>query len=243
MMIETKQGLYSIGDRNGSIITDLRSENGFEMRLMEMVFAALELSGGTVLDIGAHIGVISIAMLYNGQMDRAIAIEPEEKNFSLLEESVRQNGFEDKFVCVHGAVSDHNGILKLALNKNNSGDNRIVKNGWLNWDLQSVPCYTLDTILEGVPEKFRDISLVWIDVQGHEWYIFSEAKDLLKDIPVVSEVWGEGLRLAGISRTQFVAMISDIWKHYWKVEGDKFVRYPISEFVIGGGVDNVIFTQ
>lgn len=238
IMIKTKQGYYSIGDRNGSIITDLKSERGFEIELMDKVFDILNLSSNiTVMDIGAHIGVVSIGMMFRGKIARAIAIEPEASNFALLKENIVQNGFEDRFLCLNIGVSDHNGIAELAISHTNSGDNRMVNSK--GWDTQDVECRTLKTIIEEAPFAYSDIALIWIDVQGHEWHIFKNAKNYLKGIPVVSEIWGEGLRLAGVSNRQFCNTVSEIWTHYWDLEYCE--KFPIEDFNIGGGVRNVIF--
>lgn len=236
--MKTKQGYYSIGDRNGSIITDLKSERGFEIDLMDKVFDILDLSSNiTAMDIGAHIGIISIGMMYRGKIERAVAIEPEAANFALLKENIAQNGFENRFLCLNVSVSDHNGIAELALNPANSGDNRMVNSK--GWNTQEVECRTLETIIGEAPLAYSDIDLIWIDVQGHEWYIFEYSRDYLKGIPVVSEIWGEGLRLAGVSNRQFCNTVSKIWAHYWDLEYCE--KYPIEQFHIRGGVRNVLF--
>ncbi len=43
---------------------------------------------GVLLDIGANIGIISIGMLTQGEMDRAIAIEPDPFNVELLRRNI-----------------------------------------------------------------------------------------------------------------------------------------------------------
>ena len=122
--------------------------------------------GGTYREEISVDGVISIGMLVNGEFENAIAVEPEKKNFELLEKNVEQNGLADRFTCIHSVVSNHNGTREIELNKLNSGDNRVcVGGGILGWEIQTISSTTIETIIDEVSE----VDLIWIDIQGHEW--------------------------------------------------------------------------
>ncbi|MBP88698.1 MAG: hypothetical protein CMJ64_18625 [Planctomycetaceae bacterium] len=55
---------------------------------------------GTIIDIGANIGPIAIAMLQLELVDKAIMIEPDPRNFALLQRNVDQNQLTDKVICL-----------------------------------------------------------------------------------------------------------------------------------------------
>src|SRR5688572_10749162 len=50
----------------------------------------------TLLDVGANLGMISIAMLRRDYFDWAIAFEPVPRNFRLLQKNAGQNGLSDR---------------------------------------------------------------------------------------------------------------------------------------------------
>ena len=228
-VVETKQGTFALGPMNDFIAGSLINKGEYELELMEKAMKLLNIDG-TLLDVGAHIGTTSIGLIYTDLMDRAVAIEPEGKNFALLEQNVKLNGFENKFICLHTAISNHNGSALLELNPRNTGDNRVrvMRNGQ---EAIKIACTTLDDVVEKLPSKFADISLLWVDVQGHEWYVFEGAKDLLASgIPVVSEIWPYGILQSGISLDKFCASIAALWSHYWKLKEDKFVKYSTDDF-------------
>ena len=216
---------------------------------------------GTVLDIGANMGVISIGMLHTGQFKRAVAVEPEPSNFSLLEHNVQQNKLEGRVICLPYAVSDQKGEVQFELCHTNHGDHRVrsgaVETGYSTELFQesgrpviSVEAVTLDQLVEELPESTaQDIDLVWVDIQGYEGYGFLGGKGLLsKGIPVVAEIWPYGVKRSGMSQEQFCNIAESIWSSYWVWREGSFVRYPIS--VLGdffaelgdeGDFDNVVF--
>ena len=182
-------------------------------------------------------------MLQVNKLGRSIAIEPDPDNFRMLDHNVVQNGFGDRVVRVHCAVSAQEGELELERSSVNFGDHRIrmVPQGDVSEahdeskrSTVRVPARRVDDILRDTPAAFvRDIAFVWIDVQGHEGYAFQGAEDLLaRDVPVVAEFWPYGIRRAGMTEAEFNAIARRFWSGYWLQEGSgaskKFVHYPIT---------------
>jgi hypothetical protein len=102
-----------------------------------------------------------------------------------------------------------------------------------------------------LPSAFTEtISLLWVDVQGWEGYIFLGAERLLSTgIPVASELWPYGMRRAGMSQEQFCEIAERFWSSYWVLRRGKFIQYPIQmlnvyfdELGYDGAFDNIIFT-
>ncbi len=217
---------------------------------------------GTILDVGANNGITSIAMLNLGELESAIAVEPEPRNFLLLEHNVRQNALSDRVVCLPYAASDRRGQVHFELSGTNDGDHR-VRTSFSSTDslglyqeterhVIRVQCDQLHNLLSDVPASFtQNIAVIWVDVQGHEGYVFMGARQLLSEgPPVVSEIWPYGIRRAGMSQEQFCDIAKSIWANYWVRRRGRFVCYPISTFStlfeeLGyeGDVDNVIFTR
>ena len=96
--VTTKQGVYILPLEVDDPISKslyVRREHEFDLVSDAMCFVRklkhLEKGKGTVLDIGANNGVISIGMLVGGELDKAVAIEPEPRNFSNLKHNVEGN--------------------------------------------------------------------------------------------------------------------------------------------------------
>jgi FkbM family methyltransferase len=214
------------------------------------------------LDIGANNGVVSIGMLATGEFEAAIAIEPDPRNFALLQGNIEVNDFGDRFACLNFAVSDQRSELEFELSEINYGDHRVrsqrpdAKSRELFNESKrrviNVPADTLDNLLAGLEaDCARQVSLVWIDVQGYEGYVFRGATDLLaRGIPVVSEIWPYGIERAGMSLETYCEIVSGIWPTYWTEQRGKLVQHPIGELPkyvakLGRGTkhENVIFTD
>lgn len=272
LTVSTKQGTFTVLlGADESIGASLYCRGQYELELMSNVMAFLRSAQkcppkgrGTIIDVGANIGVISIGVLHAGELERAIAIEPEPQNFSLLQRNVILNGLKDRVICLPIAASHQKGEVLFELSDTNFGDHRVRPNVHrVNSDsaelfhesrrsVITVQSDQLDKLLWDLPKSFTDnIALVWIDVQGYEGYVFMGARNLLsKGVPVVSEIWPYGIKRSGMSQEQFCEITRSIWTNYWVRRRGKFVRYPIStldiffdELGYDGGFDNVIFTQ
>lgn len=266
--LTTVQGVFRVPTGvSDPISRELFLRGEFELDLIKDAMQLLrDLTGQpkgkeTVIDIGANNGVISIGMLVTGQLDRAVAIEPEPVNIARLQENVALNGLEDTILQLNCALSDRKAGLIFELCDNNYGDHRVRKSSGLlavreifNESMRpviTVPADTLDDLLADLPEQFTaDIAVVWIDVQGYEGYVFVGAKELLaRGVPVVSEIWPYGFARAGMTMDEFNSVVIEIWKSFWVKRRREFVRYPLFAFrafldELGpdGDYDNVIFT-
>jgi len=270
--VSTKQGVFTIYLASHEFVgKSLYCYREFELDMMANSLSFLRSieqcppkGQGTVVDIGANNGVSSIGMLYTGEFEKAIAIEPEPRNFSLLQTNVSQNGMDDRIVTLPFAASDQKGEIQFELSHDNFGDHRVrtssddvvVASDELYRESKrrviSVPTDQLDNLLDYLPESFtQDIALVWIDVQGFERYAFTGAKNLLSTgIPVVAEIWPYGLRRAGTSKEQYCEIASGFWTRYWVWRDEEYIQHPIEN--LGSLIDelgydrnhiNIIFTR
>ena len=268
--LETQQGIFKLPlDTNDAISRHLYSRREFELEWTVDSLAFLRRKQlcppkgqGTVLDIGANNGVISIGMMVNGEFEKAIAIEPDPINFSLLHGNVTENDLGGSFICLNFAASDEPSELEFELSENNYGDHRVRSK-----QLQSssrelynesqrqvikVPSDTIDNLLAGLEaDCARRVSLVWIDVQGYEGYVFRGATDLLsRGIPVVSEIWPYAIERTGMSLEAYCRIAAGIWSKFCTERRGKFAKHPIAELPtyvarLGRSVKhaNVIYTN
>src|ERR1700737_4940018 len=84
--------------------------------------------GGTYLDIGANIGVTSLALA----SEKAITIhafEPDPINFQMLTANLAINCPQHTVSLHQIELSDQNGTLAFEVNPTNAGDNRLAGSG------------------------------------------------------------------------------------------------------------------
>ncbi len=246
----TRQGLFTVMLSDKVISRALYCSGEFELELFVQTLDILRSRGripprgkGTILDIGANNGVISIGALYQGEMEKAVAIEPDRVNFQLLMQNTALNGLSDRMVCLPYAVSDSKGQLVLELSERNFGDHRI-RNIKLNRSdiperineskrsVVMVPSDTLTGLMTIVPDEYKEtLAVIWIDVQGHEGFVFRGAPDIFrKDIPVVSEICPYGIARSGMTGEEFCEILQGIWRECYVRHNGKFIRIPIQNF-------------
>ena len=134
LTLATKQGVFTLPlDTDDPIGWSLYVKREYELDLVSRSMDHIrDLKGiskgkGAVLDIGANNGVISIGMLVRGELDKAIAIEPDPRNFSILTRNVEHNHLESRMTCLNCAISDNKSTLQLELSETNYGDHRVRK--------------------------------------------------------------------------------------------------------------------
>ena len=134
-------------------------------------------------DIGANIGVICIPAVKRGLVESANAVEPERKNFELLQMNVALNDLQNKIKIFDYALSDKdNEIIEMELAEDNSGDHRIKNkpqfniHGEENRKTVKVNSKKFDSLFTNIDPK-KD--LVWIDTQGYEPIILSGSENLI----------------------------------------------------------------
>ena len=145
---------------------------------------------GQLVDVGANVGSVCIPTVARGLAERAIAIEPDPVNFSMLRANVAMNGLNDRISCVEAAVGpdDHREVL-LELSEENKGDHRIEATNGTIRDRRSVNV-TMRRLDSVVPSLDPDRDLIFMDVQGFEKFVLDGAGiHLTAGVPVAMELW------------------------------------------------------
>lgn len=138
--------------------------------------------GGTIVDIGAHIGCFTIYAASQLACDRVIAIEPDAGNFRWLQKNAALNP-ERSIVTVEAAIGPTNGpatFFNAADSKFSTGGTLIAGRGEQRGYLtRTVPCMTLEA-------AFRDYgvsrcALLKLDCEGAEYDILDMTPDSVFD--------------------------------------------------------------
>ncbi|MFN0205532.1 MAG: FkbM family methyltransferase [Planctomycetota bacterium] len=271
--IRTKQGLLTVDTADRYIAKSLYCHREYEQDLMSRVaehLRAVKLAPakgtGTFVDIGANMGVTTVGMLYNKEYERAVAVEPDPRNFKLLERNVTQNGFGNRVICIESALSDRAGKIEFELSDTNFGDHRIRAAGTAraNGEIYQeskrrvieVATRPLDELWASLPAEFtKSLAVIWMDVQGFEASVIRGGMQLFRTpVALSTEIWPYGIQRSGISAFDFCELIKSIWPYYWMLRGERrnkrFVRYPTSifetvfdELGFDGAYNNVLLTH
>lgn len=268
--LSTKQGRLTMSTRDNGIAANLFSNRQYEYDSSVRAVRFLKAQGfipnqaACMADVGANIGLISTGLLLGNEIQFALAVEPEGRNYSLLQKNVEQNGLSARVHCLQMAAGEVAAMLTMELSPVNPGDHRIratalaegatERRGESTRQTVSVPSLPFVDILRLPELKNSPASkpdFMWIDVQGYEGYVFAGGADYLRQgIPAVSEVWPYGILRAGMSLERFSATVASIWTDYWVERRNKYIRYPMAVFdryleELGrdGYFENVIFTN
>lgn len=155
-----------------------------------------------LIDVGANIGSICIPAVKRRVFDKAIAIEPEPRNFALLTANVAINGLADRIVTHNVAMgsADHASLL-FELSEDNFGDHRVRSEGRpsLGDEPQrptiTVPSARFDTLVGAVDPAS---TVIWVDTQGFEGFVLAGAtRALATRTPMCLEFWPYGMVRSG----------------------------------------------
>ena len=263
--IPTKQGILTMSTKDQGIAAPLYRDKQFEYDYSIRAIKFLKEAGYipqknvSMLDVGSNIGIISIGLILAKQVDLAVAIEPEPRNFELLCKNVDQNQLSSSIVCLPIAVGDKESTLDMELSLENAGDHRIRvptqvgvrerqrESARKTIRVKSLPISHILSLPEVSNCGLSTPSFMWIDIQGFDGYAF---KGLENSIPSVSEVWPYGILRSGLSLTEYTKIVGSIWSDFWVDRREHFTRYPITVFErylaelgTDGYFENVIFTK
>lgn len=162
------------------------------------------MGSGTIIDVGANLGMFSnlVARLQPGR--RVVAFEPGPSTFPALEANVARNG--GLVECHRLALSDRDGEITFAMRENARANSSISTDG----NGVTVPTRTLDSVMEelGVTE----IGLLKIDTEGFEAQVLRGAKRVLSEIRpsvIYFEVCPELTRRAGFDPAEPARILAD----------------------------------
>jgi FkbM family methyltransferase len=179
----TKRGMVAIRiDREGPWIEDSSgflwyyegglfgtgtwAEYGQEYERNETgLLAELLPPGGTLIDIGANVGLHSIKLARRRNDVRIVAFEPVGSSVECLRRNIRKNSVAEKIEVHQLALASHTG--KVRITRGLQGTNFVLPSDApaANRAVESVPCCRLDDLVE---DRTGSVDLIKCDVEGSE---------------------------------------------------------------------------
>ncbi|KPH06984.1 FkbM family methyltransferase (plasmid) [Rhizobium acidisoli] len=142
----------------------------------------------TLLEIGGNIGTQTVYFALSGTYARIVSIEPDPRNFPLLELNIRQNRLEEKVHLVNCAAGEREGEIDFFLNRNNHGKSSAIRQSPTDRKI-SVPVKPVSEILAGLSIDPGAIGLVWMDIEGYEPIACRSMQPLLaRRVPLHMEI-------------------------------------------------------
>jgi FkbM family methyltransferase len=144
---------------------------------------------GTAVDVGGHVGSVSIALALDNPDLQVIAVEPVPDNCVLFERNILQNKVEDRVKLLRGAVGEGTVRVRYGFRgTENATHHAFIGNALLVTDDApgEVVEYRGTTLTELV--DWADGHIVWmkVDTEGAEWSFLA-----CRDVQYVDTIVGE----------------------------------------------------
>lgn len=128
-----------------------------------------------IIDVGAHIGLFSMYARTLNKKVSIFAIEPEEKNFELLNKNIKENKFT-KVKTFQVALGGHSAETSLVVSADSHNHHLIsAPTATSQTDQketkQTTKMYSLQDFLD--QQKITRVSLIKMDIEGGEYDVFS----------------------------------------------------------------------
>lgn len=131
----------------------------------EVNFLRQRLNGGVLIDVGSNVGLFTLSLA--DRVDHAILFEPNPLSAQHARENLALNFLE--FEVVAAALSDEEGEIFLEDRGKATVANRTLLDPQMTtFPVRTVPRTTLDTFLRNRANPIGSITLLKIDVEGHE---------------------------------------------------------------------------
>jgi len=236
--VKTENGILSFNSKDRTLGRALNIEREFESQMMKRTVNLLTKNGDikqvkdrVVMMWGGYVGMSSIGFLNFNLFDNAIIFEPNPNSFLLIEKNIKQNNFSDQITAFNVALSNKNSELLMELSHKNFGDHRIrqegpVQEGYYHEEVRkiiSVDSVAFDDFIKKNPQiNFKNISMVWMDIQGHEGKFLQGANNFLSSqkIPVVMEFWPYGILRSGTTKNEFLENLVKLFTHFYIVDNE-----------------------
>lgn len=142
------------------------------------------------MDIGANLGVFSLAMAKFGR--QVIAVEPLSINLHRFCSSIKAGQFTEKITVIYNALSDKRENVSLGIDQRNIGGTFVVNNKNMNKVMGSavggqysdiVMTAKLDDILNIPGFNFKKV-IMKMDVEGYENYVLNGGQEFFNKVDV-----------------------------------------------------------
>lgn len=166
-------------------IVETQGWRAFEPPLPEFLLAVARAMPGLVIDVGCNTGFYALLAASASPNSYVLAFEPVPEIREIARRNVAANGFADRVEFVPCAVGDRNGEAPLFIPQ---GDHGMVEtSASLNPDFKhghdralTVKVRRLDRCIFSCAHRWKRVSLIKIDVEGHEAAVLDGARWLIR---------------------------------------------------------------
>jgi FkbM family methyltransferase len=136
---------------------------------------------GRFVDVGAHIGSVTVAVLLDNPEATAICVEPIPENVEMLAENLALNGLTDRATILVGAVGTDHVFYQF------SGTDHLVQNRYIS----NSSGYVFGEPQTSVRLDVRTVTIadllpceaIKLDCEGGEWALFKSKR--LRTVPII----------------------------------------------------------
>jgi FkbM family methyltransferase len=180
----------------------------YESELINL-FCRLVVSGATVIDVGAHVGIYTLlASRRVGPSGKVVAIEPSPANVGLLRQHLRINRCSNTEV-VEAAIADKPGQITFNYRPDPTDPSAFANS--MAYDISGESAIVQVKTLDEICNKLSPV-LIKIDVEGAELLALRGGKNiLLRNNPVVFvAVHPNPMRTLGTTPEQLVSYMNSL---------------------------------
>jgi FkbM family methyltransferase len=217
----------------GSDYIDLLKGEGYEKGTARL-FTELVKEGMNVVDMGANIGYYTLlAARRVGLKGKVYAFEPEPRNFKLLLENIRLNGYKN-VVTVQKAVSNERGAATLFLSLRGSGSHSLVSSRDYGKETIAIETVTLDEFFaaEGNPA----VQVMKMDIEGWELEALDGMRQLIglnSPLSMVVEFYPWGLVSRGMNPTALTDKLIELGFTLSVIDEKTGQTVPLAQYHFG----------
>ena len=170
--------------------------------------------GGVMLDLGAHVGRMSIPRVILGDATAAYCAEPDPLNYACLAANVIDNALRGVVLPDQTAIGDVNGTVRLVRAGAPSGF--YVNQATTGADSVVVPCSTLDSWVARLGIDLEAVTFIKVDVEGFELRVLRGGPQVLacRHIAWQMEMNPARLRGAGDDLPALYSALRDAFTHF-----------------------------
>lgn len=129
--------------------------------------------GDTIIDVGAHIGVVSVRMATGSKDVKVYALEPFPENYALLKQNIRENSLEGTIIPHQLAVSHVSGRRELFTCTERADGHTFYPHKDFRFGRPiEVDCISLTEFVSR--EAIERVDFLKMDAEGAEYDVFLE---------------------------------------------------------------------
>jgi FkbM family methyltransferase len=135
---------------------------------------------GRFVDVGAHIGAVTVAVLLDNPEATALCVEPVPENVDVLRANLALNGLEDRATVIVGAVGT-DVIAYGDVSSEFASTNRYISNMVPSWPGNRLEVRRID------PGDLLPAAFIKTDCEGGEWALLAHPK--IASVPIIVGEW------------------------------------------------------